>query len=188
MIVVMKSASEKTEKLLILGKSGSGKDYLTRKLVKMGLRPCIKWTTRPMRRFETQGVTYNFVNESQFTESIDKSEFLAYQVFNVTPEDRDPETWYYGITNEEFNNAQVMIMTPEEFTNLKPEVRKGCFVVYLDIDRSTRENRIKGRGDKNDSVQRRLDADEEDFKNYNDYDLRVTDPEFTAEDIYALMD
>ena len=60
---------------------------------------------------------------------------------------------------------------------------KGCFVVYLDIDRPTRENRIKGRGDKNDSVQRRLDADEEDFKNYDDYDLRVTDPEFTADDI-----
>ena len=96
----MKSASEKTEKLLIIGPSGSGKDYLTRKLVQMGLRPCIKWTTRPMRKFEKQGVTYNFVNESQFTESIDKSEFLAYQIFNVTPEDRDPETCYYGNTNE----------------------------------------------------------------------------------------
>jgi guanylate kinase len=188
MIVVMKSASEKSEKVILLGPSGSGKDYLINKLVKLGLKPCIKWTTRPMRKFETQGVTYNFVNESQFTESIDKSEFLAYQVFNVTPEGRDPETWYYGITNEEFNNAQVMIMTPEEFKSLTTEVRKGCFVVYLDIDRSTREGRIKGRGDKNDSVQRRLDADEEDFKDYYDYDLRVTDPDFTAEDIYALMD
>jgi len=188
MIVVMKSASEKTETLILLGGSGSGKDYLTRKLVELGLKPCVKWTTRPMRKFEKQGITYNFVNESKFTESIEVKDFLVYQVFNVTPEGREPETWYYGITNEEFNNSQVVIMTPEEFKSITPEVRKGCFVVYLDIDRGIRENRIKGRGDKNDSVQRRLDADEEDFKDYNDYDLRVTDPEFTAEDIYALMD
>ena len=180
----MKSASEKNEKLLILGKSGSGKDYLTRKLVQLGLKPCIKWTTRPMRKFEKQGITYNFVNESKFTKSIEKSEFLAYQKFNVTPEGRDPETWYYGITNEEFQNSQVMIMTPEEFKNITPEIRKGCFVVYLDIDRETRKKRIQGRGDKNDSVERRLEADEEDFKSFNDYDLRVTDPDFTADDIY----
>ena len=184
----MKSASEKSEKLLVLGKSGSGKDYLVRKLVEIGLKPCIKWTTRPMRKFEKQGITYNFVDVNKFNESINNGDFLAYQIFNVTPEGRDPETWYYGITNEEFNNAQVMIMTPEEFKNITMSVRKGCFVVYLDIDRPTREGRIKGRGDKNDSVQRRLDADEEDFKDYNDYDLRVTDPDFTADDIYALMD
>ncbi len=186
----MKSASEKTETLILLGGSGSGKDYLTRKLVELGLKPCVKWTTRPMRKFEKQGITYNFVNESKFTESIEKTEFLAYQVFNVTPEGREPETWYYGITNEEFNNSQVVIMTPEEFKSITPEVRKGCFVVYLDIDRDIRKIRISGRGDKNDSVERRLDADEVDFAEFNksgDYDLRVTDPDFTADDIYDLM-
>lgn len=184
----MKSASEKSEKLLVLGKSGSGKDYLVRKLVEIGLKPSIKWTTRPMRKFEKQGITYNFVDDNKFKESINNGDFLAYQVFNVTPEGRDPETWYYGITNEEFQNSQVMIITPEEFEKITPEVRKGCFVVYLDIDRETRKRRIQGRGDKNDSVERRLDADEDDFKSFNDYDLRVTDPDFTADDIYSLMD
>ena len=79
-------------------------------------------------------------------------------------------------------------MTPGEFENITPEVRKGCFVVYLDIDRDTRESRILGRQDKNDSVTRRLDADEIDFENFKDYDLRITDPEFEAEDVYDLMD
>jgi hypothetical protein len=105
-----------------------------------------------------------------------------------TPEDRDPETWYYGITKEEFERAQVFIMTPGEFACIDAETRKNCFVVYLDIDREIREDRILGRNDKNDSVQRRLDADEEDFKGFGDYDLRVTDPDFTAEDVYDLMD
>ena len=180
--------NNKKEKLIILAKSGGGKDFLMRKLVEKGLIPCLKWTTRPPRKFEKQGINYNFVNESNFTESINNNEFLAYQTFIVTPEGKDPETWYYGVTNEEFQRAQVFIMTPGEFSNINKEIRKGCFVVYLDIDSETRESRLFRREDKNDSIKRRLDADEEDFKGFGDYDLRVTDPDFTADDVYALMD
>ena len=178
----------KKEKLILLGKSGSGKDFLMRKLVEKKLRGCLKMTTRPNRKHEIQWVTYEFVADWTFKEKIDNDEFLVYQTFEVTPEGKDPETWYYGITKEEFEKSQVFIMTPGEFENITPEVRKGCFVVYLDIDRDTRESRILGRQDKNDSVTRRLDADEIDFQNFKDYDLRITDPEFTAEDVYDLMD
>ena len=178
----------KKEKLILLGKSGSGKDFLMRKLVEKKLRGCLKMTTRPQRKHEVQWVTYEFVADWTFKEKIDNDEFLVYQTFEVTPEGKDPETWYYGITKEEFEKSQVFIMTPGEFENITPEVRKGCFVVYLDIDRDTRESRILGRQDKNDSVTRRLDADEIDFQNFKDYDLRITDPEFEAEDVYDLMD
>lgn len=178
----------KSEKLVLLGKSGSGKDYLMRKLVEKGLKPCLKWTTRPARKFEQQGITYNFVSESKFIQSISQNDFLCYQQFQVTPEGKEPENWYYGITLEEFETSQVFIMTPGEFKNLTPEMRKGCFVVYLDIDRSIRESRLLGRQDKNDSITRRLDADDIDFQEYKDYDLKVTDPEFSADDVYDLMD
>jgi guanylate kinase len=179
---------QKTEKLILIGPSGSGKDYLLRKLTEKGLKPGVKWTTRPTRKHEVQGVTYNFIDLSTFQNSITNDEFLCYQKFNVTPEGKESETWYYGLTKEEFNSSQAFIMTPGEFETLTPELRKECFVVYLDIDRVTRKNRIQGRGDKNDSVERRLDADEEDFKSFSDYDLRVTDPEFEADDIYSLME
>ena len=182
------SDPSKKEKLILLGKSGSGKDFLMRKLVEKKLRGCLKMTTRPQRKHEIQLVTYNFVADSIFKEKIDNNDFLVYQTFEVTPEGKDPETWYYGITKEEFEKSQVFIMTPGEFENITPEVRKDCFVVYLDIDRDTRESRILGRQDKNDSVTRRLDADEIDFQNFKDYDLRITDPEFEAEDVYDLMD
>jgi guanylate kinase len=178
----------KKEKLILLGKSGSGKDFLMRKLVEKKLRGCLKMTTRPQRKHEVQWVTYEFVADWTFKEKIDNDEFLVYQTFEVTPEGKDPENWNYGITKEEFEKSQVFIMTPGEFENITPEVRKDCFVVYLDIDRDTRESRILGRQDKNDSVTRRLDADEIDFQNFKDYDLRITDPEFEAEDVYDLMD
>jgi len=184
----MSRSKEKHEKLIILGQSGSGKDFLMRNIVKKDLIGCLKTTTRPQRKHEIQWVTYEFVADWTFKERIENDEFLCYQTFNVTPEGREPETWYYGITKAEFERAQVFIMTPGEFASIDPETRKKCFVVYLDIDREIRESRIIGRNDKNDSVQRRLDADEEDFKGFGDYDLRVTDPDFTAEDVYDLMD
>ena len=105
----------KKEKLIILGKSGAGKDFLMRKLVEKGLKPCLKWTTRPPRKFEQHGITYNFVDNSHFLKSINENSFLSYQTFEVTPEKSSPETWYYGITKEEFTNSQLFIMTPEEF-------------------------------------------------------------------------
>jgi guanylate kinase len=178
----------KKEKCIIIGKTGSGKSFLVRKLVEKGLKPCLKWTTRPIRKFEKPGIDYNFVSDSDFIESINENNFLAYQKFQVTPEGKEPETWYYGLTKEEFDNSQVFIMTPGEFKNITSEQRKCCFVVFLDIDRSIRESRLYKRKDKNDSIKRRLDADEEDFKDFNDYDLKVRDPEFTAEDVYDLMD
>ncbi len=184
----MSRSKDKKEKCLVVGKSGAGKDFLLRNLIKKGLIGCLKTTTRPKRNHEEHGITYDFVTDTSFKEKIDNDEMFCYQTFNVTPTDRDPETWYYGITKAEFERAQVFIMTPGEFACIDTETRKKCFVVYLDIDREIRESRILRRIDKNDSVKRRLDADEEDFKGFGDYDLRVTDPDFTAEDVYDLMD
>jgi guanylate kinase len=179
---------QKNEKLILIGPSGSGKDYLLRKLTEKGLKPGVKCTTRPPRKREVHGVTYNFVNLFTFQNSIVMDEFLCYQKFEVTPEGKDPEIWYYGLTKEEFNSSQLFIMTPVEFLSINQDQRSGCFVVYLDIDREIRKKRIQGRGDKNDSVERRLEADDEDFKIFSDYDLRITDPEFEADDIYSLME
>ena len=179
---------KKLEKILILGKSGSGKDYLLRKLSEKGLKTCLKWTTRPARKFEQNGVNYKFVDNDLFLNTINESKFLTYQEFLVTPENSNETVkWYYGITIEEFNEAQAFIMTPGELKDLNDEMRKKCFIVYLDIDRSVRESRLFRRDDKNDSIKRRLDADDNDFNIEIDYDLRVTDPEFGVDDIFNLM-
>ncbi len=71
----------KKEKVIILGKSGSGKDFLMRKLIQKGLKGCLKCTTRPQRKNEIQGVTYNFIDLITFQNSIVLNEFLCYQKF-----------------------------------------------------------------------------------------------------------
>lgn len=171
---------DKKEKLILIGKSGSGKDWYLRHLVDLGLEPSRKTTTRPKRINETN--EYRFVSESEFKGSLD--DFLVYETFTNSHGD----IWYYGISKEEFEKAQIFIMTPGELSSVSEEIRKKMFVVYLDIDRDVREERILKRDDKNDSIKRRMDADEIDFMGFKDYDLKITDPEFDVELVLSLMD
>jgi guanylate kinase len=46
--------------------------FLNEKTYRKGLNPCLKWTTRPMRKYEEQGVDYNFVKSIEFSESINE--------------------------------------------------------------------------------------------------------------------
>ncbi len=168
----------KSEKIIICGKSGAGKNYLLDGLKKEGLKPSVKYTTRPQRKCEIDGIDYNFVNENSFNEM----NFIVGQEFKI-----GEDIWKYGIRNDDFEKSQSFIMTPNEISQLDKETRKSCFVVYLDIDRSVREGRIVGRNDSNDSIQRRLDSDDLDFSNFRDYDLKISDPEFDIETILDLM-
>lgn len=179
---------EKIEKIIITGKSGSGKDFLLRKLSKKGLKVSTKTTTRPKRQKEIQSIDYNFITKEEFNLLLNENKFICHQYFEVTNDSGEKETWFYGLTKEDFNRSQAFIMTPGEINQIPNEIRKDLFIVYLDIDRSIRENRIINRQDKNDSVKRRLDADEIDFKGFDDYDLKITDPEFDVDMVWDLMD
>ena len=173
--------SEKTEKLIIVGQTGSGKDYLRRKLSEK-LRYSPKFTTRPARVYEKNGVDYHFIEEELFNNLLDDNKIKVYQTFKI-----GESVWQYGITTENFEMNQLFIMTPHEVSQLSDKDLSQCFVVLLDIDLENRRSRLIKRSDGNDSIERRLESDAKDFKDYDYYDLKITDPEFEADDIYSLM-
>ena len=175
--------NSKTEKVLILGKSGAGKDHLLRGLVKKGLKHIPKYTTRPKRKLEREGVDYHFISNEQFEKMISNNEIIFYQKFNINGED-----WYYGFSREFYKETKVMIITPAELNQLSEEDIKGTFIVYLDIDMETRRKRISNRNDNNDSIERRLSADELDFSGFKNYDMKITDPDFEAAWVYDMVD
>jgi guanylate kinase len=174
--------NNKQEKMIILGPSGSGKDYLRTELLKFGLRYSPKFTTRPPRSQEVDGVDYLFIEESKFQELNDNYDIKVSETFIINGDE-----WRYGITKENWNNNQIFIMTCGEFNQLTSDDRKNCFVVYLNIDEETRKTRLLERKDYNDSIERRIHADEKDFEGFTNYDLSITDPEFETEWIYQLM-
>ncbi len=174
--------NQKTEKLIIIGQSGSGKDFLRRELIKLGLRYEPKFTTRPKRERETDGVDYNFITPDDLKNLESLGSIKVQQSFQI-----GDKVWGYGITKENFQNNQLFIMTPYEISQLSTKDLKGCFVVYLDIDLEIRKSRLIKRSDNNDSIERRLQADLHDFHNFDYYDLKITDPDFDADAIYDLM-
>lgn len=157
------------KRLIIVGKGGSGKDYLRKKLEERGFKYCVSHTSRPPREGEVNGKDYHFISlDTAIHEFIEKGRFYEHVVFNG---------WVYGTSLDEFNSSNLFIMTPSGLASMRIQDREESFVVYLDIPEDVRRDRLSKRNDA-DKLERRLQADYEDFKWFFDYDARITDPLF----------
>lgn len=156
--------------IVLCGKVASGKDYLRKRLESRGFQHQVSYTTRPPREGETNGKEYWFISKERFLEMIANGEFHEYAQF---------KDWYYGTSKEQWNSkGSVFIMTPKGISQLSKEDRKKVFVIYIEIDIETRRKRLLERNDSNDSNERRIQADEIDFANFTDFDLKLTSPNF----------
>ena len=52
------------KKIILVGKSQSGKTYFAEELEKLGLHKAVTTTTRPMRGYEINGTHYNFISKT----------------------------------------------------------------------------------------------------------------------------
>ena len=153
-------------KIIIVGKGGSGKDYIRKKFQDKGFKFAIPYTSRPIRNNEKNGVDYYYVTREYFSNN--SSEFYEIHEFNG---------WLYGHKIKDFENGELFIMTPKGIKKLKEDDRKKSVIIYLDLDRNILQERLNIRGDA-DSVKRRLDSDDLDFSEFHDFDIRITDPFF----------
>ena len=161
---------KKTKSRIVLcGKAASGKDHLRQILEGRGFSYGISYTTRPPRSGEVDGKDYYFIDESEFQSLIDEKFFYEHVSFNG---------WFYGTSREQwYETDDVFIMTPSGISKIKVEDRKSTFIIYIDIPIEVRKERLSKRSDA-DSVDRRLEADENDFKHYTDFDIRINDHKF----------
>lgn len=156
------------KRIVIVGAGGSGKDYLASKLTDLGYEKSVNYTTRPPRDTEEDGKDYHYITKKEFKQMIKEGEFHEYTEFNK---------WFYGTSVYSWLNCSVFIATPSGISKIKEEDRKECFIVYLNISESIRRDRISKRSDA-DSIERRIAADREDFKDFKDFDFLVEDNEF----------
>lgn len=174
-------------KIIIAGKSGSGKDFLKsgltegEKMEERLLKPSVACTTRPPREGEEHGQSYYFLSEEDFLCGIEENFFLEWKVFN---------RWYYGTRNSDWESeANVFIMTPSVIADLEKRNlldKDSVVIVYLDIDIETRTKRIKERVGSADELERRLKADEDDFRDFCPFFcslIWILEPYFTVENI-----
>lgn len=156
----------KESKIILVGRGGSGKDFLRKKLESRGFKFCVSYTSRPKRENEKEGKDYYFVDEDHFINRV--YEFYEIDEFNG---------WKYGHKISDFEKSNLLIMTPRGVKNIKPEHRKKCFIIYIDPHREVLKRRLTERKDA-DSAERRLLADDLDFSEFDDYDLIIKNEDF----------
>jgi len=165
------------KRIILVGKAASGKDYLRKLLEDRGYVYAISYTSRPPRTGELFGKDYNFMSREQFQEMIDNNEFYEYVEFNG---------WFYGTSKAQMDgDADIFIMTPSGLAHLKEKDRNESLIIYLDMPMNVRYERLSHRGDV-DKVDRRIAADEEDFKDFKDFDVRIFNPGYSAESLSYL--
>ena len=157
-------------KVILIGKAAAGKDHMRKVLEGRGFIYGTSYTTRPPREGEIDGQDYYFISEKDFKGFADNNYWYEYVEFNG---------WFYGTSYDQFmNTCNLFVMTPKGVEAVNPIHRKNCTIIYLDIPLETRKNRLKERGDLNDKIQRRIDADEIDFKDFKDYDILINNSNF----------
>lgn len=154
------------KKIILVGRGGSGKDFLRKVMVSRGFSYGVSHTSRPPREGEIEGEDYYFRDEKFFTDN--KDIFLELQVFN---------DWYYGISRKEFESKDLFILTPSGIKSLPKDLREKSLVIYLNPETDIILERLKGRKDV-DSVNRRFIADSMDFFDFTDYDVEIKNSDF----------
>ena len=159
-----------TNKLVIVGCGGSGKDFLRKKLEAKGWKYGVLYTTRPSRANEKFGVDYFFVNDQQFNDLKETQQLVESSIFATN--------WQYGTSLDTWNNCNLFVMSPNSLKQIKEKFTlRDVFVIYLNTPEEIRKQRLASRQDA-DSVERRLHTDRLDFADFKDFDIQIQDPNF----------
>ena len=176
--------------IILTGKTSTGKDSILKELVRIcGMKPIISHTTRPMRTGETDGVEYHFISTEEFLKKKEEGFFAETTSYNVVNND----TWYYGVAkNNLAEEDSVIILNPSGLKFLRQQPDLDMTVFYIHSNEDVIRERLIKRGDNPLEAERRLAADNEDFKdieNYYNYAIENNgrkSPTILAEEIWLM--
>lgn len=154
----------------IIGKSGSGKDTVFKRLfceMPTYIKPVVTYTTRPRRDNETEGIEYHFITENEL-EKFKK----AGKIIELRRYDTVKGIWYYCTVDDgkialDKSNF-IVIATLEGLCGLKKRFGNAVVPIYIDVEDGERLSRAIFRERTLSSpdyaeVCRRFLADREDF-------------------------
>lgn len=166
-------------KILLVGKSGSGKNTVQDYLVnKYGLKPLVSYTTRAKRYPEED--THIFISMQDFL-NMQHDDFIAYTFYNGN---------HYFATMKQFEESDIYIIDTkgvEYIRNLN--ITTPYIVVYLDVPVDIRTERMAMRNDNSDMISERIKYDETAFTGIEDlcnFSIANYDSEKTADTIAEL--
>src|SRR5271166_4117818 len=165
----MNSAAYKPLIYIISAPSGSGKSTLVNELLKKvsDLEFSISYTTRAPRGSEMNGRQYYFISRSEFEKMVRDGEFLEHaEVFGN----------YYGTARRFLHEAEqkghdlLLDIDVQGAAQIQQKLPDATSIFILPPDRRTLEERLRKRSeDREEVIQRRLDAATREIENYERY-------------------
>ena len=149
--------TDKYQVIAFVGKSGAGKDYCAKKVVRQNpdtTHFIVSSTTRPIRDYEKEGVDYHFLSEKEFA----AARFLETASFNG---------WHYGTRYEDLDPDRINIgvFNPTGLKSLAAHDDIYLTICYVKASDKTRLLRQLNREEEPNvkEIIRRFGTDEADF-------------------------
>ena len=162
--------------LALIGKSGSGKTTIEDTLIReYGFKRAISHTSREKRVNDVEGVNYYFVSKAEMERLWETGELV---------ERVDYLDNIYGFVESECKPDRVVAVLPDGLKQLNRRKDLNIFSVYLDVSYDVRKERMSGRGDSDENVEKRLKNDDEVFAGVESMvDLVINNDDKTIEEI-----
>ena len=145
--------------LVISGASASGKTEVAHIIAKKyGLSRVITVTTREKRIGEVDGVDYFFVTKEEFQKLINDNKLVEYAEYNGN---------FYGSRKDQIADDHILVV---EANGLKAYVAlndPSIITFALTANAKIRKERMVGRGDKEEDIEKRLKSDRTVFSKIN---------------------
>ncbi len=159
------------KRIILVGPTASGKNFLRNKFIGRGFKSDISYTTRtPIREGEENGVDYQFISYKAFKDMIALDMFYEWVKYG---------DYYYGTGLKQWDTCDVFIMETDGVNIISEENRKNCFVIYLDTPEHERVRRMRiERKWKYSQIQDRIAVDKKKFEGFTNFDIKITNPDF----------
>ena len=173
----MMSRNVKAKKIFaLLGYSSVGKDTILKQVLKDmdDVKPIISTTTRPMRKGETEGVEYYFIDDTEFFRR--GTDFVEQRIYHTNVKENGVEknaTWRYGIERMELEKDDYLIVIVDSvgYKELKNYVGNNKIVpIFISAPQEELKARALARGDLEAEVDRRL---KDDYERFMDFRVRT---------------
>ena len=171
------SRNVKAKKIFaLLGYSSVGKDTILKQVLKDmdDVKPIISTTTRPMRKGETEGVEYYFIDDTEFFRR--GTDFVEQRIYHTKVKENGIEkdaTWRYGIERVELEKDDYLIVIVDSvgYKELKNYVGNTKIVpIFISAPQEELKARALARGDLEAEVDRRL---KDDYERFMDFRVRT---------------
>lgn len=162
----LQEENKKFQLFAIVGKSGSGKDSILN--AALAAAPSVfhrveKFTTRPKREGEEDGVEYHFLTDEEYTNKFINGELLDTSFFRG---------WFYGTENSlSEKQINIGVFDPIQLAYISNNPLINLRIFEVSANDKTRLERSLKRENRPDveEILRRFDADDKDFEDIQNY-------------------